>query len=84
MATIDVLPSALVSSAAAVRCFSADLDPVSLRSDLLTEAVAVFSSRWAHALETLSADADATATALRDAASGYADLDALLVPRVLR
>lgn len=84
MATIDVLPSALVSAAAAVRCFSADLDPVSLRSDLLTESVAAFSSSWSQALGALTADADATAEALRDAAIGYAELDALLVPRVLR
>lgn len=84
MTTIDVLPSALVSAAAAVRCFSAELDPVTLRSDLLTEAVATFSSSWTAALASLTADADATASALRDAAIGYADLDALLVPRVLR
>ena len=46
MTTIDVLPPALVSAAAAVRCFSAELDPITLRSDLLTDAVAAFSSRW--------------------------------------
>lgn len=84
MTTIDVLPSALVSAAAAVRCFSAELDPVTVRSDLLTEAVATFSSRWTTALGELASDADTTAGALRDAATGYADLDALLVPRVLR
>lgn len=84
MTTLDVLPSALVSAAAAVRCFSAELDPVTLRSDLLTEAVAAFSSRWTTALGALATDADTTAGALRDAANGYAELDALLVPRVLR
>lgn len=94
MATIDVLPSALVSAAAAVRCFSAELDPVvlrsdvlrsdALRSDVLSEAVAVFSSRWSQALDALTADADAAAAALRDAAIGYAELDSLLVPRSLR
>lgn len=84
MTTIDVLPSALVSAAAAVRCFSADLDPVVLQSDLLSEAVAEFSARWCPAVESLAADADTTATALRDAAVRYAELDALLVPRVLR
>ena len=84
MATIDVLPSALVSAAAAVRCFSAELDPVALRSAVLTEAVDEFSSRWSQVLEALDADADATARALRDAAIGYAELDALLVPQALR
>jgi hypothetical protein len=84
MTTIDVAPAALISAAAAVRCFSADLDPVVLRSDLLSEAVTVFSSRWRQAVESLAADADTTATALRDAAIRYAELDALLVPRVLR
>ena len=84
MTTIDVLPSALVSAAAAVRCFSAELPPVTLRSELLAEAVASFSWRWSQALGALAADADITATALRQAAVGYAELDALLVPRVLR
>ena len=84
MTTIDVLPSALASAAAAVRCFSAELDPVTRRSDLLTEAVAAFCSRWTTALGALAADADTTAEALRDAATGYAEVDALLVPRVLR
>lgn len=84
MPTIDVLPSALVSAAAAVRCFSAELDPVVLRSDALGEAVAVFSSCWSQALDALTEDAAATSTALRDAAIGYAELDELLVPRALR
>lgn len=84
MATIDVLPSALVSAAAAVRCFSVELEPITLRTDLLAESVAAFSSRWTTALASLSAEADATAVALRNAATGYAELDALLVPRVLR
>lgn len=84
MATLDVLPSALVSAAAAVRCFSAEIDPIALRSDVLADAVAAFSARWTTALASLIADADATAAALRDAATGYAEVDALLVPRVLR
>ena len=84
MTTIDVLPPALVSAAAAVRCFSAELHPVALRAGVMSEAITDFSVRWSRALDALGTDADAAAWALRDAAIGYAEVDAALVPRTSR
>lgn len=84
MTTLDVVPPALVSAAAAVRCFCFELDPVVVRSSTLGDALASFSARWSHALDGLADDAEATASALREAAGHYAEVDALLVPRALR
>ena len=81
--TIDVLPPALMSAAAAVRCFAVDLEPVVLRSEVL-DALAVFSARWSEALAALADDASASAEALRDAARHYVEVDHLLVPQALR
>ena len=81
MTVLDVVPPALVSAAAAVRCFALELDPVVTRSDALEGAVAHFSARWSSALAVLADDAESTAVSLREAAEEYARLDALLVPR---
>jgi hypothetical protein len=84
VATLDVVPPALVSAAAAVRCFSLELDPVVVRSGTLGDALTEFSARWSHALAGLADDAEATALSLREAATHYAGVDSLLVPRALR
>ena len=81
--TIDVLPPALVSAAAAVRCFAWDVEPTVVRSGLL-EALSAFSARWSEALLALSDDARACDAALREAAARYAEVDRLLVPSALR
>lgn len=81
--TIDVLPPALVSAAAAVRCFAVDLEPVFVRSELLS-ALSQFSSRWSEALSMLSDDAETSAASLREAAIHYTEVDRLLVPPALR
>lgn len=81
MATLDVVPPALVSAAAAVRCFAADMEPVALGDEPLTD---VFGARWGSALRGLATDADDTALSLRDAATGYLRVDSLLVPAALR
>lgn len=84
MTTLDVVPPALVSAAAAVRCFCFDVDPVVVRSGTLGDALASFSARWSGALMALVDDAEATASALREAAMHYAEVESLLVPRALR
>jgi hypothetical protein len=84
VATLDVVPPALVSAAAAVRCFSFEVDPVVVRSGTLADALADFSARWSQALGALADDAEATASSLRAAAVHYADVESMLVPRALR
>lgn len=82
MAELEVVPAALVSAAAAVRCFSVDLEPVVLGGDALSSALtAEFESRWGQALRALAAEADSADVALREAAAHYAQLERLLVPR---
>lgn len=81
MTRLEVEPAALVTAAAAVRCFSRDLFGVTFGGWPLGALTDEFCSRWASALEALSADADDSATALREAAADYADLERLLVPR---
>ena len=82
MAALQVLPSALVSAAAAVRCFSLDVEPVTLGGGALLETLTgKFEARWSRALQELSDDASAAASSLQEAATGYADLERLLVPR---
>lgn len=84
MPTIDVLPSALISAAAAARCFAYDVDPVVVQSEALADAAAVFGDRWSQALNALVDDAGSVAASLRNAAEEYVELDELLVPRTLR
>lgn len=81
MPALEVVPAALVSAAAAVRCFALDLDPVIARSGSLEGAVADFSAHWSQAMAGLAADADVLSLVLREAAAEYARLDATLVPR---
>lgn len=84
MTRLDVVPTALVSAAAALRCFCFDVNPVVVRSGTLGDAVAHFSARWSGALTTLVDDAEVTASALREAATRYAEVESMLVPRALR
>ena len=84
MPALDVVPDALVSAAAAVRCFALAVAPVSVRTDGLGGALQEFADGWAYALRVLTTDADTTAHARREAAQRYADLESLLVPRALQ
>lgn len=82
MPALEVVPPSLVSAAAAVRCFSLELEPVVLGSGSLLGTIGGgFDARWGQTLRALSADADTTALALRDAAADYVRLDRDLVPR---
>lgn len=81
MTAFEVVPPALGSAAAAVRCFALDLHPVALRSSTLGDALADFTASWSSALTVLADDADAAARSLRHAAGEYERQDALLVPR---
>ena len=82
MAALQVLPSALVSAAAAVRCFSLDVVPAALGGGPLLETLTgEFEDRWSRALHDLSDDASSVASSLHDAAVRYVDLERLLVPR---
>lgn len=85
---LDVLPPALVRTAAAVRSFGRELEPPALHGDVgdaaLAGALADFRSRWALALGDLADAAEGCAQTLHEGAEEYVSLDALLVPRSLR
>ncbi|MCW2681538.1 MAG: hypothetical protein JWM62_2939 [Frankiales bacterium] len=84
MAQIDVLPAALAAAARAVREAAPDahVAGADLGDSALTSALVDYLDRQSCAQ--LLADLEDAAQALVDSAQAYADVEALLLPRVLR
>ena len=85
---LEVLPTALVHVAAAVRAFAREVEPtahpVLLADAGLARALRSFTSRWDAAAAVLADDADARARSLQDSAYAYAQVESGLVPRAPR